>query len=462
MKSEEPRNEESSSPRFSLSILHSTFINIARVILALTFIFSGYVKAVDPIGTQYKLQDYAEALGVLQYAPDWLTLSTSVALSAMEFSLGVFLLFAMLRGLVTRVVLIFMVVMTLVTVWIWLADPVSDCGCFGDAIRLSNGETLLKNIILLALAFVVMKWPSKMPRFVTLSNQWIVFHYTFLFILATSVWSLYDLPIFDFRPYHIGANIPKGMEMPEGLKAPEFETTFILEKNGIQKEFTLEEYPDSTWTFVDSKTKQISEGYVPPIHDFTITDMQTGDDLTETINKGYVFLLISPHLEQADDINFGNIDMIYEYAVENHYKFYCLTASGNSAIARWKDMTGAEYPFYSTDETTLKTIVRSNPGLLLLKDGTVIGKWSQNRLPADEMIKQPLKKSEFGYMPEDGIGKRIALILLWYVLPLALLTIADRLWMWSRWLSRKELKESNRIYKLIKKQNKNEKENRSR
>ena len=96
MKSEESRNEKSGISKFSFSILHSTFINIARVILALTFIFSGYVKAVDPIGTQYKLQDYAEALGVLQYAPDWLTLSTSVALSAMEFSLGVFLLFAML------------------------------------------------------------------------------------------------------------------------------------------------------------------------------------------------------------------------------------------------------------------------------------------------------------------------------------------------------------------------------
>lgn len=462
MKSEESRNKKSGLSRFSFSILHSTFINIARIILALTFIFSGYVKAVDPIGTQYKLQDYAEALGLLQYAPDWLTLSTSVALSAIEFSLGVFLLFAMLRGLVTRVVLVFMVMMTLVTVWIWMADPVSDCGCFGDAIRLSNGETLLKNIILLALACVVAKWPMRMPRFVNLSNQWIVFHYTILFILGTSVWSLYDLPVFDFRPYHIGANIPEGMEMPEGVKGPEFETTFILEKDGVQKEFTLEEYPDSTWKFIDSKSKQISEGYVPPIHDFTITDMQTGDDLTESIYKGYVFLLVSPHLEQADDTNFGNIDMIYEYAVENHYKFYCLTASGDSAITRWKDMTGAEYPFYNTDETTLKTIIRSNPGLLLLKDGTVIGKWGHNLLPADEMIKKPLAKSEFGHLPEDGLAKRIALILLWYVLPLALLTIADRLWMWSRWLSRKEYKESNRIYKLIKKQNKNEKENRSR
>lgn len=190
--------------------------------------------------------------------------------------------------------------------------------------------------------------------------------------------------------------------------------------------------------------------------------METGDDQTDIINKGYVFLLISPHLEQADDSNFGNIDIIYEYAVENKYKFCCLTASGDSAITRWKDITGAEYPFYNTDETTLKTIIRSNPGLLLLKDGTIIGKWSHNFLPADEMIKQPLEKSEFGHMPEDETGKRIVFILLWFVLPLALLTIADRLWMWSRWLKSKELKESDRIYKFIKNKTKNEKENRSR
>lgn len=444
----------------SLCTLLSSLINIARVILALTFIFSGFVKAVDPIGTQYKLQDYAEALGWLT-TPDWLTLGASVLLSALEFSLGVFLLFAMMRRLVTRVMLIFMVVMTVVTLWLWIGNPVSDCGCFGDAIHLSNGETLVKNIILLALTCLVAWKPLKMSRFVTASNQWIVFHYTILFILVTSIWSLYDLPMFDFRPYHIGANIPKGMEMPKGEKGPEFETTFIMEKDGVQKEFTLDDYPDSTWTFVDSKTKQISEGYVPPIHDFTITNMESGEDITDSVlqNKGYSFLLISPHLEQANDDNFGNIDMIYEYAAEHKYPFYCLTASGDSAVAHWIDLTGAEYPFCNTDETTLKTVVRSNPGLLLIKNGTIIGKWSHNFMPAEEIIKAPLEKSEYGRMPEDKTGRRIVMILLWFVLPLTLLTIADRLWMWSKWIKGKE--ESNRIYKLFKTK-KNEKENCSR
>ena len=202
----------------------------------------------------------------------------------------------------------------------------------------------------------------------------IAINYTILYSIATSTYCLYALPVFDFRPYHIGADIRKGMEIPPGAEQPQFETTFILKKNGQTKEFTLENYPDSTWTFVDSKTVQTSEGYVPPIHDFSMEDMTTGDDMTDDVisSKGYTFLLVSPHLENANDSYFGNMNQLYDYAQAHKYRFYCLTASNAKAIDRWRDMTGAEYPFLFTDETTLKTIVRSNPGLLLLKDGVVI------------------------------------------------------------------------------------------
>lgn len=457
-------------------MLKSLVINISRVLLSLTLIFSGFVKAVDPIGTQYKIHDYLEAAGMHELLPDIMTLGASVAMSLLEFSLGVFLLFAMMRKVVSKVVLLFMMVMTLVTVWIWIADPVSDCGCFGDAIRLTNGETLLKNIILLLMAGMVAWKPLKMPRFVTLSNQWIVFHYTVIFILAVSVWSLYYLPLFDFRPYHIGANIREGMEMPEGEKGPEFETTFIMEKNGERKEFSLENYPDSTWTFIDSKTVQVSQGYVPPVHDFSIqliaqNDSEDEEDITEQVltDEGYTFLLISPHLENADDTNFGDIDMIYEYASENGYKFYCLTASGDSAIHRWIDITGAEYQFCRTDETTLKTIIRSNPGLLLLKGGTVINKWSHNALPAEDMMEAPLEKNSYGKVSADTTMQLIIMLLLWYVLPLTLLVLADRLWLWTRWVKDKQKRTfginpvlDDMLAEDIKNKNNNEKENCSR
>ena len=432
--------------------MRKVLVNICRLVLAVTFILSGFVKAVDPLGTQYKLNDYLEAMHLGDLVPQTVTLMGSIALSTVEFCIGVFLLFVIYRRLTSRLVLLVMSIMTVLTVWIYMADPVSDCGCFGDAVVLTNGQTLLKNIILLACAVIVAWKPLDMLRFISHTNQWIVINYSVLFILFVAGYALYDLPQFDFRPYHVGANIKEGMEVPEGAEQPQFETTFIMEKNGKRREFGIDNYPDSTWTYIDTRTVQTKQGYVPPIHDFSITTPE-GEELTEEIlnDKGYTLLLISPHLEDADDSQFDLINQIYEYAEDNDYPFYCLTASGEQGISRWRDITGAEYPFALTDETTLKTIIRSNPGLLLLKDGTVIRKWSHNRLPDEYALNQPLEKLELGQLPEDSVPGKIVVILLWYVLPLLVLTIADRLWAWSRWLKKK--KESNRVYNLLKRKN---------
>ena len=427
-------------------------VNLCRMALALTFILSGYVKAIDPLGTQYKLNDYAAAMHLSEYIPDWLTLTGAIALAMTEFALGIFMLFAIRRHLVSRLMTAMMVMMTLITVWIFIANPVKDCGCFGDAIKLTNGETLLKNIVLLAAAIVTAMRPLDMARLISKSNQWIVTNYTLVYIVCTSIYCLYALPTFDFRPYHIGANIKKGMEIPEGAEQPEFETTFILKKNGQTREFTLDNYPDSTWEFVDSKTVQTRQGYEPPIHDFSLTDTKTGEDITDNVisHKGYTFLLISRSLAYADDSNFGDIDQIYEYASEHNIPFYCVTASTDSDINRWRDLTGAEYPFCTADETTLKTIIRSNPGLLLLKDATIIGKWSHNQLPdPDELTASP-DKLPIGQQPDDGVTGKLIKVLLTFLLPLTLLTIADRLWAWSKWVRNKEKKESDKIFQIFK------------
>ena len=427
-------------------------VNLCRMALALTFILSGYVKAIDPLGTQYKLNDYAAAMHLSEYIPDWLTLTGAIALAMTEFALGIFMLFAIRRHLVSRLMTAMMVMMTLITVWIFIANPVKDCGCFGDAIKLTNGETLLKNIVLLAAAIVTAMRPLDMARLISKSNQWIVTNYTLVYIVCTSLYCLYALPTFDFRPYHIGADIKKGMEIPEGAEQPEFETTFILKKNGQTREFTLDNYPDSTWEFVDSKTIQTRQGYEPPIHDFSLTDTKTGEDITDNVlsHKGYTFLLISRSLAYADDSNFGDIDQIYEYASEHNIPFYCVTASTDDDINRWRDLTGAEYPFCNADETTLKTIIRSNPGLLLLKDATVIGKWSHNQLPdPDELTASP-DQLPIGQLPDDGVTGKLIKVLLTFLLPLTLLTIADRLWAWSKWVRNKEKKESDKIFQIFK------------
>ena len=430
--------------------LRITVVNVCRFVLAATFIFSGYVKAIDPLGTLYKLKDYAAAMSLNGLLPDRALVGVAIALGALEFALGVFMLFAVRRHVVSRITLAFMAAMTVLTLWIFVADPVKDCGCFGDALKLTNGETLLKNIVLSACAALVAWRPVDMARFISRSNQWIVRYYTVAYIVITSVYCLYTLPIFDFRPYHVGMNIKQGMEIPEGAEQPEFESTFLLRKNGETREFTLDNYPDSTWEYVDTRTVQTKKGYEPPIHDFALTSCDTGEDITEQVltKKGYTFLLVSPRLAVADDSNFGDIDQIYEYAEENGIDFYCVTASANDEIERWRDLTGAEYQFCNADETTLKTMIRSNPGLMLLKDGTIIGKWSHNALPQTDDLTAPLQQLTIGKAQNDSATERLLIVLLTFFLPLSALTLADRLWAWSKWIRNKQ--SNNRIFNLFK------------
>ena len=422
-------------------LISNSIVNVCRIVLAVTLVFSGFVKAVDPMGTAYKLADYLTAMGLSGLLHESVLVAVSVALSAAEFCVGIFLLFAIQRRLASRAAVVFMLVMTPLTLWLAVANPVSDCGCFGDAVVLSNWQTFWKNVVLLVLAVIVAVRPRAMFRFVSESNQWIVINFSILFILIISGVSLYDLPIFDFRPYHIGANLPEGMTVPEGAPQPRFETTFTMEKDGKRQEFGLDNYPDSTWTFVDSHTVMVSKGYEPPIHDFVL-ETELGDDITDEVlsDTGYVFLLVAPHLEQADDSRLDLINELYEYSQEQGYPFYGLTASSPDAIVQWRDQTGAEYPFCTVDEITLKTMIRSNPGLLLLHGGTVVRKWSHNFLPviAEEQASQPLERFEIGHLPEDSVPRKVARILLWFVLPLTLLVVADRLWMWTKWLRRRK------------------------
>ena len=394
-------------------------VNIARMVLAVVLIFSGFVKAVDPMGTQYKLAEYLNSLHLQMLTPDFLTLGASVILSALEFGLGICLLFGIRKTISTTLTLLMMLFLTPLTLWIALADPVSDCGCFGDAIVLTNWQTFIKNIFLLLLAYTVWKWPHDMVRLISTSSQWIATNYSAVFILAVSGWSLYDLPYLDFRPYHIGTDLKKGWQ-------------------------------------------QMMNGEESPYADFFIQRTEDGEDITDSLlnRKGYLFLLIAPHVEKADDSQLDLINQMYEYAEDHEYPFYALTASGKKGIERWRDMTGAEYPFCQTDETTLKTVIRSNPGLLLLKDGVIIRKWSHNSLPDEYALTDRLEKLKIGSLPQETMAEKILIVALWYILPLLILTIADRLWAWSKWLKRKE--QSNKIYQLFKKKTENEKENRSR
>ena len=403
-------------------------VEIFRVLLGFLFIFSGFVKAVDPLGSAYKFQEYFIAFGMPFMEP--LTLPASFILSAFEFSLGVCILLGAYRKVTSFFTLAFMLVMTFLTLYSAITNPVTDCGCFGDALILTNWETFFKNIFLLAGAIVIFIWNKYITPVFTPKTTWLGVLYSYIFIFGISFYCYLNLPILDFRPYKIGANIPQLMEIPEGAPHDQYKKTYIYEKDGVKKEYTIDNYPanDSSWVFVDAETKLVKKGYVPPIHDFTITTLY-GSDITDIVlaDTSYTFLLISPKFEKANDTDVDKINEIFDYSQIFDYQFYSLTASGTEEIFEWIEDVGADYPVCTTDETTLKTIIRSNPGLLLLKSGTVINKWHHRNIPQGDKLSKPLFESKLGQVPPDRDKQKVIFCALWLIIPLGIIYLSDYL-----------------------------------
>jgi triosephosphate isomerase len=257
-------------------------------------------------------------------------------------------------------------------------------------------------------------------------------------VLITSLYSLYKnshlrLPSLPYR-----ANIPKAWKIPEGAEqATVPDHLHHGERRGEKRSFALENYPGLYWQFIDSKTVQTKEGLCAAHPRLLYPDGRGRryHRRGRVAHKGYTIL---PHLAPSGDgrptTATSAISTNIRYAQAQKIPFYCLTASTEKGIQHWEDITGAEYPFYMTDATTLKTIIRSNPGLLLIKDGTIIRKWSHNDLPTGEELNAPLDKLEIGHLPNDTVGKTITKVVLWFFLPLILLTIADRTWAWSKYV----------------------------
>lgn len=410
-----------------------------QYLLAVVFIFSGFVKANDPLGTVYKIQDYLEAMNLLQQFPSIFPLLGAVGMALLEFSLGVYLLFGIHKRWVSKLMLLVMLFMTPLTLWLAWTNPISDCGCFGDVLVLSNWETFFKNLILLLAAFSIYKWYPRIHSLVTDKVDWLIAMYSSLFIFGFSLYCYRRLPVFDFRPYYIGANIREGMEIPEGKKPTVYETKFIYEKDGEQQLFTEDNLPvDTLWRFVDALTEVKEKGYEPPILDFSIVSQEDGTSLTDSIldTDNYVFLLIAHRLEEADDSTIDLINEIYDYSLEYGYTFYCLTSSSDEVIAEWQERTGAEYNFALMDDIVLKTVVRSNPGMVLLKKGTILNKWSLNNLPDEYQLSAPLHKLPLGYVNQKTVVHKITEVILCFIIPLLVVSVLDFLWL--RWKKRKK------------------------
>ncbi len=358
----------------------------SRVLIGMVFSFSGFVKAVDPLGSVYKFNDYFEAfhIGFLSS----MSLPLALLLSTAELLIGLNLITGLRIKLTSWALLIFMVFFTILTLIIALENPVTDCGCFGDALILTNWQTFWKNIIFLVPTVFIFFQRNNYQGIFHAKLEWgIVVAYSLAGIFL-SVHCLNHLPVNDFRPYKTGTSIVEGKSYPEGAPEAEYDIKLIYEKNGIQKSFKVTDAPakDSTWKYIDMEKKQIAEGYDPPIHDFSLLDNE-GNDITEEVlqDEEYSFLLISYKMEKANKKGLLKANELAK-AGKDKFRFYCLTASTNEHIDKISKELGLDFNIYMSDEIMLKTVVRSNPGLVLLKNGSVIRKWHHRDFPQpDEM-----------------------------------------------------------------------------
>ena len=405
--------------------------NVLRFAVAATFIFSGVAKLIDPHGTEYKIEDYAAAFHLSGLLPALLPLLLSVLVSVLEFTIGVFLLFGIRLRTTFGIMTIFLSLFTPLTLYLAIANPVPDCGCFGDALVLTHWQTFCKNIILLLATLVVWMRRNSVFRMISESTQWLLSLYTWVFALCFAGYNLYRLPVIDFRPYRVGADL---RTQYEEMGKARYETFFIMSKEGETREFSLDNYPDTTWTLIDTRTV-VAGGEDAGLGGFQVISMETGEDLTEVIlqDSGYVFLLVAPYLEKADDGVMDRILEISEYSREYGYPLYCLTASEDNQVDVWRDITGADYDFLQADATVLKTMVRSNPGLILLHDGKVVGKWPSSDLPTETLLVGALDTLPLSQSAMDNRFYDAFRIFLWYIVPLILLTLADRMGiLWKR------------------------------
>jgi len=355
--------------------------HLSRIIIGLVFIFSGIVKAIDPLGSAYKFHDYFLAFNMGWL--DWLSLPLGILLCTTEFIAGFSIITGIRQKTGTIIIILLMLIFTPLTFVLALTNPVSDCGCFGDAVHLTNWQTFWKNVVLVVLIIIVFTGRKQMTKIFKTTSEWIVSGAVAIIFILFSLGNLRYLPAIDFLPYKTGVRIADQMVIPEGSEPDKYVTTFIYEKNGEQREFTLEDYPadDTSWVFIDQKSVLLKKGYQPPVHDFTIANLD-GVDLTNQIlaDNAYSLFMISGKLNNADTTNLSKGFDLGKTLTENGLNFYILTATATDDLKKY--VNGLN--FCTVDETTLKSIVRANPGYILLKEGVIQGKWSWATLPEKE------------------------------------------------------------------------------
>lgn len=349
--------------------------HLSRLFVGVLFIISGLVKLNDPMGFSFKLEEYfSETVLNLPFLQPH-ALSLAVILVIAEVLLGVALLIGYMKKLTLTLLFLMIIFFTFLTFYSAFFNKVTDCGCFGDAIPLTPWGSFSKDIVLLILILIIIKYQKLIkPLFSTKVNGALVF-LSLVLCSFMGYWVLNHLPLKDFRAYKVGTNIVEGMAIPEGAPKSEYEILFHYDVDGVTKSFTMEQLaslPENA-TFIDREEKLLKQGYQPAIHDFSM-DKDGTDHLADMMKEPKLILLISYDLTRADQKGLAAMKDFANKAIVKGYKVVGMSSSSEAVIAETIKQHDLPFDYYTCDGTILKTIERSNPSIVVLNNGVIVDK----------------------------------------------------------------------------------------
>ncbi len=359
-------------------------VNIARVLVGILFIFSGLVKAIDPLGMAYKMQEFFEVWARDGYLPKLMmfcfnyALSLSIIMITLEVVLGVALLLGYAKKIVSWLLFLLISFFTFLTSYVLFTNKIRACGCFGDCIPLTPTQTFIKDIILLILILFILINKKYISHILNPLSGSLVVLITLLLTLGLQWYVLRHLPLIDCLPYKKGNNIIELRKMPTDAVPDKFEYSFVYEKNGEKKEFAVSNLPDSTWKFVERKQKLVQKGKnnVPLINDFSLKNLN-GEDSTEAIlsQEGAYYLFFVKDFNEKNKWSDDFADLL-KRSREQKRNLYIVTASPDDAQKYFNEINHFDVPVFTTDATAIKTAARVVPTVYLMNGPVVKNKKS--------------------------------------------------------------------------------------
>ena len=377
-------------------------ISFSRFFVGFLFIFSGLIKANDPLGFGYKLQEYFEVFH-LTFFNDYAT-AIAIFLCGLEIILGAALLLGLFVRQVIWGLLGLIVFFTFLTFYSAFFEVVTSCGCFGDAIPLTPWQSFGKDLILLAFILILFIYRAEIKSIVPLKIQNFILAACILLSFGVGIYTYGNLPVIDFLPYKVGANVPELMKIPPGAPQDEYEIVYQLKnkqtgevKKMTDKAYLKEEiWKDTNWEITgEPESKLLKKGFEPKIKDLKISNA-AGEDLTSTVieHSAYQFLIIAYDLDKTDLQAFKSLNELTAKAAQGfQIASLVLTASSIDQAEQLKKNLSINMPFFFADAIPLKSMVRANPGIILIKNGIIIDKWHYQNMPAyEDLVKKYFKK----------------------------------------------------------------------